>query len=80
MTKGRANFFVLVRFYNGTWACGYGLYDLIPVPALPDGFEIFLFTYPMGNFLSRTLTLIGFLPVGYVGNGYPLPFLVAPGE
>ena len=29
----------------------------------------------MGNFLSHTLTLIGFLPTGYVGNGYPLPSL-----
>ena len=29
----------------------------------------------MGKFLSHTLTLIGFLPTGYAGNGYPLPSL-----
>ena len=33
----------------------------------------------MGNFLSHTLTLIGFLPTGYAGNGYPLPSLISAG-
>ena len=33
---------------------------------------------PMGNVLFHTLTLIGFLPAGYVGNGYPLPSLSKP--
>jgi hypothetical protein len=32
----------------------------------------------MGNILSHTRTLIGFLPGGYVGHGYPLPSLNPP--
>ena len=31
----------------------------------------------MGIFLTHTLALIGFLPTGYAGNGYPLPSLKA---
>ena len=30
---------------------------------------------PMDILLTHTLALIGFLPAGYVGNGYPLPSL-----
>src|SRR5664279_4934332 len=52
------------------------LYDPIPVPAIPDGFDIFLIYVPIGNSLSHTLTLIGFLPSGYARNGFPLPFLL----
>jgi hypothetical protein len=33
----------------------------------------------MGNFLSHTRILIGFLPAGYTGDGYPLPFLERTG-
>lgn len=33
---------------------------------------------PMGIFLTHTLALIGFLPAGYAGNGYPLPSLSRP--
>ena len=31
---------------------------------------------PMGFFWSQTLALIGFLPAGYAGTGYPLPSLL----
>ena len=30
----------------------------------------------MGIYLAHTLALIGFLPAGYAGNGYPLPSLI----
>ena len=36
----------LVKYYMGTWVRGYELYDPIPVPSLPDGYDIFPFTYP----------------------------------
>ena len=56
--------FSLHRFYMGTWVCGYGSYDPIPVPALPDGFQISLFTYPWVNFYSKPVLLLGFYPPG----------------
>jgi hypothetical protein len=60
----------------GKWVCGYGFYHPIPVPALSDGYDIFPIYKPMGNILSHTRTLIGFLPGGYAGHGYPLPSLL----
>ena len=36
---------------------GYGLGIPIPAPAIPDGYEIFLLSRPMGFFLSHTLPI-----------------------
>jgi hypothetical protein len=34
------------KYWTGTWVHGYGYYDPIPVPVLPDGYDISPFTYP----------------------------------
>jgi hypothetical protein len=52
----------LVKIWMGTWVCGYGLYDPILVPTLPDGYDIFLFMY-RGNF-SHKCTANGFYLTG----------------
>ena len=44
-------------------------------PLYPMCFKFPIYV-PMGIFLTHTLAIIGFLPAGYTGNGYPLPSLI----
>jgi hypothetical protein len=45
----------------GKWVCGYGFYDLIPIPTLPGGHDIFPFT---NSWVLLPVLLLVFYPAG----------------
>jgi hypothetical protein len=53
----------------GTWVYGYGYYDPIPVPVLPDGYIFFSIYIHMSIVLSHIRTTNGHLSARYAGNG-----------
>jgi hypothetical protein len=44
----------------GKWVCGYGFYDLVPIPAQANGYDIFLFTNLWVIFYLIPVLLLGF--------------------
>jgi hypothetical protein len=52
------------KYYVGTWVQGYGYYNPIPVPVLPDGYDILPFTYPWVIFCHILILLMGIYPPG----------------
>jgi hypothetical protein len=50
--------------WMGTWVHGYGFYHPIPIPTLPNGYNIFPFVYPWVIFYPIPVLLLGFYPPG----------------
>jgi hypothetical protein len=48
----------------GTWVCGYGYYDPIPIPVLPDGYDVSPLIYPWIIFCPIPVLLMGFYQAG----------------
>lgn len=62
-------------YYTGKRVQGYGLYILIPGPAVPGGYKVFPIYVPAGQNSCPNPYPNGDLPAGCAGNGYPLPSL-----